>query len=164
MYYDAFQFTHLGSIFNLISSPGQQPQRSPAQQQLQQQQQQQQQQQRSPLQQQAQQQRSPLQQVQQPRAPMQQPRAPMQQQQRPQQQMRQAPPPVSHQLQPPIHLTPDSVPDFNPHKSPTFQAILEEEGPGSLQPAPAPQKAPPQRIAHYTAPTYNVNYLTDVTL
>jgi len=79
-----------------------------------------------------------------------------QQYQRPLQQQRQ-PPASSHSLGPPVHRTPDAVPDFKPQNSPTYRAILEEEGPGTPMPAPAPQKAPPQKYAHNTAPTYHLN-------
>jgi len=69
--------------------------------------------------------------------------------------------PQHHPTSAPIHMTPDSLPEFNPQKSPTFRAIIEEEGLGTLQPAPntqkvAPQKPPP-KFAHPTAPTAHLN-------
>jgi len=86
------------------------------------------------------------------------PPLPQYQQQRPLQQTRQ-PPASSHGLGPPVHRTPDSVPDFKPQNSPTYRAILEEEGPGTPMPAPRQQQAPPSRVmvAHNTAPSYQLN-------
>jgi len=117
--------------------------------------------QQQPQQQQLYQQQPLLQQPIQQQPLMQQPRQ-VQQQQRPVQQQRplqqrQQPQVVSSHLGPPEHRTPDTLPEFNAQKSPTYRAILEEEGPGTLQPAAYIQKAPPQRIAHNTAPTYNLN-------
>jgi len=60
-------------------------------------------------------------------------------------------------------MTPDSLPEFNPQKSPTFRAIIEMEGLGTLQPAPntqtqkIPQATSTQKFAHPTAPTAHLN-------
>jgi len=61
-------------------------------------------------------------------------------------------------LLPPIQLQPTPVPDFNPQKSPTFRAILEIEGPGTLHQAPTIKQAPPPlKYAHSTAPSSHLN-------
>ncbi|CAL8106501.1 unnamed protein product [Orchesella dallaii] len=84
--------------------------------------------------------------------------------QRPLPQAQHIPQPQNHPTSAPIHMIPDSLPEFNPQKSPTFRAIIEEEGLGTLQPAPntqklAPQKSPHQahKLAHPTAPTAHLN-------
>ncbi|XP_021944233.1 uncharacterized protein LOC110842741 [Folsomia candida] len=46
------------------------------------------------------------------------------------QQPLQTPPASTQHLSAPVHRTPDSLPAFKPQNSPTYRAILEEEGPG----------------------------------
>lgn len=72
------------------------------------------------------------------------------------------------QLSNPIHLKPDTLPAYQPQNSPTFRAILEEEGPGvHMGPVVGDVRqqrpvhsvvaaaAPPQggRLGHATAPS-----------
>lgn len=60
-------------------------------------------------------------------------------------------------------MIPDQLPEFNPQKSPTFRAIIEMEGLGTLQPAPSTHTqtikapAPTQKLGHSTAPTSHVS-------
>ncbi|CAG7726841.1 unnamed protein product [Allacma fusca] len=57
-------------------------------------------------------------------------------------------------LAPPVIATPV---EFNPSKSPTFQALIEEEQPVKILPAPNVQRnPPPQKYAHATAPSSHV--------
>ncbi|ODM95906.1 hypothetical protein Ocin01_10776 [Orchesella cincta] len=85
-------------------------------------------------------------------------------QQSPQRQGQYIPQQQNHPNTAPVHMIPDKLPDFNPQKSPTFRAIIEIEGLGTLQPAPNTQKVAPQkppqtqsRLAHPTAPTAHLN-------
>ncbi len=63
-------------------------------------------------------------------------------------------------------MVPDQLPEFNPQKSPTFRAIIEMEGLGTLMAAPNTQtqviRAPAantQKHAHSTAPTSQVSLI-----
>jgi len=59
-----------------------------------------------------------------------------------------------------VNLAPPTLPaDFNPQSSPTFRALLEEEGPGTLLPPPQTRQAEtrPTKYAHQTAPSSHLN-------
>lgn len=63
-------------------------------------------------------------------------------------------------------MVPDQLPEFNPQKSPTFRAIIEMEGLGTLMAAPNTQtqviRAPiahTQKLGHSTAPTSQVSLI-----